>query len=92
MKFVIKKPLVTEKNTILNAAGTYVFEVDSTATKTDVKKAVETGFDVKVASVNTVICRKQSRANKYGARKTIYWKKALVKLMPGEKIALFEGA
>lgn len=45
---VIKKPLVTEKNTIHSTLGTYVFEVDRKATKVEVKAAVEKLFDVKV--------------------------------------------
>lgn len=89
---VIKKPLVTEKNSIMNAMDVYVFEVDKKATKTDIKKAVEKSFDVKVSSVNTSVCRGRSKRNKFGMTKVKYWKKAMVKLAAGEKIALFEGA
>lgn len=92
MLSVIKRPLVTEKNTILNAMGVYVFEVDRKATKTDVKKAVEKSFQVKVDSVNTSVCRGRAKRTRHGKGKVNYWKKAMVKLLPGEKIALFEGA
>jgi large subunit ribosomal protein L23 len=88
---IIKRPLVTEKNTLHNAAGVYVFEVDLKATKTDVKKAVEKNFKVKVDAVNTSVCRGHSKQSKFGLTKAPRWKKAMVKLVAGEKIALFEG-
>ena len=91
MRNTIKKPLITEKNTIHNAAGAYVFEVDVQATKPEIKAAVEKLFKVKVGSVRTSICRGRGKVTKFGAGKTPYWKKAYVQLNPGEKIALFEG-
>lgn len=92
MKTVIKKPLVTEKNTLHSSAGVYVFEVALAADKTDIRQAVEKGFGVKVDSIRTAICRGHGKQTKYGITKTPYWKKAFVKLKAGEKIALFEGA
>lgn len=92
MSHVIKKPLITEKNTIHNTLGVYVFEVDRKSTKTEIKNAVEKSFRVKVDSVNTVICRGKQRRTRLGVAKVRRWKKAMVKLAPGEKIALFEGA
>ncbi|MNK11989.1 50S ribosomal protein L23 [compost metagenome] len=91
MKHVIKSPLVTEKNTYHNAAGVYVFEVDLKATKTEIKSSVEKNFKVKVDSVRTSVCRGHSKQTKFGLTKVPYWKKAYVKLVEGEKIALFEG-
>ena len=92
MKQIIKKPLITEKNTIHNAAGVYVFEVIKEATKTEIQAAVEKGFGVKVEGVRTVNCRARSKTNKFGQGRVPHWKKAFVRLAPGEKIALFEGA
>ncbi len=92
MLSVIKKPLISEKNSLLAEFSTYAFEVDKMATKTEVKQAVEKLFRVKVSSVNTQVCRNRSRRNKGGQSKVRYWKKALVKLADGEKIAIFEGA
>ncbi|NCN95514.1 MAG: 50S ribosomal protein L23 [Bdellovibrionales bacterium] len=89
---IIKKPLVTEKNSILAEVGVYAFEVDRRASKTDVKSAVEKFFQVKVKSVNTLQCRGKTKKNKFGTSKPKYWKKAMVRLMPGEKISIFEGA
>jgi large subunit ribosomal protein L23 len=89
---IIKRPLVTEKNSILAESGVYAFEVEKTSTKTEVKNAVEKLFRVKVVSVNTSVCRGRARKTKLGLSKVRYWKKALVKLAQGEKIKLFEGA
>ncbi len=89
---IIKKPLITEKNTSMSALGVYVFEVDRKATKIDIKQAVEKSFRVKVDSVKTSVCRGKARRTKLGMSKIKRWKKAMVKLAPGEKIALFEGA
>ncbi len=91
MKKIIKAPLITEKNTFHNAAGVYVFEVDTKASKTEIKAAVEKGFNVKVAGIRTAVCRGHSKQSKFGLTKAPYWKKAFVKLAEGEKIALFEG-
>lgn len=92
MYYVIKRPLVTEKNSILAEKGVYVFEVDKKATKTDIKQAVEKYFRVKVADVNTSICRGRAKRTRLGVSKPQSWKKALVRLNKGEKISLFEGA
>lgn len=92
MTNLIKKPLITEKNTIHNAAGVYVFEVDLKADKEAIKTAVEKTFKVKVSSVRTAVCRGRGKVTKFGRGKTPYWKKAMIKLVEGEKIALFEGA
>lgn len=90
--FLIKSPLVTEKNTYHNAAGVYVFEVDLKSTKDEIKTAVEKKFNVKVDVVRTAISRGRPKMTKFGLGKTPRWKKAFVKLAQGEKIALFEGA
>lgn len=92
MNQVLKRPLVTEKNTIHNAAGVYVFEVDLKAKKDQIKFEVEKLFKVKVDSIRTSICRGRAKNNRFGAGAVPRWKKALVKLEAGEKIALFEGA
>lgn len=90
---IIKKPLVSEKNAgHAEDANTYAFEVALDASKDQVKSAIEKAFNVKVASVRTMVCRGRffRKQMKLGAPK--HWKKALVKLQQGEKIALFEGA
>lgn len=92
MQFVIKRPLVTEKNSALAETGVYVFEVEKKATKSEIKTAVEKFFHVKVTSVNTAICRGRGKRTKFGVGKPETWKKAMVRLNKGEKIGLFEGA
>lgn len=89
---IIKKPVLnTEKaRDILNKNNEYVFIVDRSANKVEIKKAVEKLFNVKVVSVNTL----NVKATKGRARTTMYtipsYKKAYVKLAEGEKIAAFE--
>lgn len=92
MVYVIKRPLVTEKNSVLSEQGVYVFEVDQEANKIEIKNAVEKYFRVKVASVRTAICRDRAKVTRLGVGRKKYWKKAMVKLVPGQKITLFEGA
>lgn len=89
---VLKRPIVTEKSTILGEGGRYVFEVDPHATKHDIAKAVEWAFDVKVVKVNTLMVT--GKVKRYGRRpsKQADWKKAIVLLASGDSIQLFEGA
>ncbi len=88
---VIRKPLVTEKNTDLRVLGKYAFEVAQQANKQQVKEAVEKAFKVTVTAVNVVTVRGKMR--RIGRRQimTQSWKKALVTLKPGDTIQLFEG-
>jgi large subunit ribosomal protein L23 len=88
---VLRKPLVTEKNTALQAQGKYAFKVNGDATKVQVKQAVEKAFKVTVISVNVMSVRgdeKQVGRKKVAAPS---WKKAIVTLKPGDKIQIFEG-
>jgi large subunit ribosomal protein L23 len=88
---VIRRPIVTEKSTSLQERGRYVFEVARSATKLEIKEAVQVAFDVKVSSVNTMVVKGKRR--RFGPRVTLgkTWKKAIVKLAPGESITIFEG-
>ena len=90
---IIKKPLISEKNAgHAEDANTYAFEVTLASTKDEIRVAIEKAFNVKVASVRTMVCRGRyfRKQAKLGPPK--HWKKALVKLRQGEKIAIFEGA
>ena len=89
---VLRHPVMTEKSTmILEKAGSYVFVVDINATKTDVKKAVERIFGVKVAKVNTIVNKGKIKGfrGRYGKRAD--FKKAIVRLEAGNKIELGVG-
>ncbi len=80
---IIKAPIITEKSASLKEYNTYVFEVDRRANKTEIKQAIESIFNVKVADVRTSITKpKKKRVGKYtGMTKAI--KKAFVKLSEG---------
>jgi large subunit ribosomal protein L23 len=92
MHYLIRKPLVTEKNSWQAENGVYVFEVDKKAEKPEIKKAVEKFFRVKVKTVRTANCRGRTKRTKLGVAQPQQWKKAYVQLEAGQKIALFEGA
>ena len=88
---VIRRPLVTEKNTSLQAQGKYAFEVTRDANKVMVKGAVEKAFKVTVMSVNMMTVR--GKEKRIGRRivEGSSWKKAVVTLKAGDKIQIFEG-
>ena len=91
---VIRRPLITEKTTVLREAGNaIVFEVARGANKIDVKRAIEKLLGAKVAQVRTSITRgKLKRQGRYVGRRSD-WKKAYVTLKDGEKMPDFlEGA
>ncbi len=89
---IIKRPLITEKTTIQKDSFNQVsFEVDPDANRVEIKRAIENIFKVRVARVQTlqVTGKKKRRGAIVGKRKD--WKKAIVTLMPGERIDFFEG-
>lgn len=89
---IIKKPMITEKGTKQKEqANQYVFEVDRAANKVMVRNAVEKIFKVKVLHVAVMNMKgKRVRTAKSLGKKSD-WKKAIVRLAPGEKIEFFEG-
>lgn len=87
---VIKRPIVTEKTSLLKENNAYVFAVDRRADKSVIKKSVETLFNVRVKSVRTLIQRGKHKRFGKGTGLTRSWKKAVVTLREG-KIELFEG-
>ncbi len=88
---VLRRPLITEKNTVLQMQGKYAFEVAGEANKLQVKQAVEKAFKVTVTAVNMMTVPGGTR--RVGRRQILTqpWKKAIVTLKPGDKIELFEG-
>lgn len=87
---VLRRPVITEKNTMLSAAGKYAFEVDRRANKLLVKQAVEQIFKVNVVGVNIVSVPGKMKRVGRSRGMTPSWKKAIVTLPPGERIELFE--
>lgn len=88
---VLRRPVITEKNTMLIEHNKYTFEVAQRANKPQIKEAVEIAFKVKVLSVNVIhVPGKMRRAGRQRGM-TPDWKKAIVTLEQGHKIELFEG-
>jgi large subunit ribosomal protein L23 len=91
---VIRRPLITEKTTILREDGrTVVFQVAADANKIEIKRAVEKLLGSKVAEVRTALAHgKVKRQGRFSGRRSD-WKKAYVRLKDGEKLPEFlEGA
>jgi len=88
---VLRRPLITEKNTMLQAQGKYVFEIAEEANKHQIKQAVEKVFKVRVMAVNVMTV--PGKTKRVGRRMVLTpsHKKAIVTLKSGDKIELFEG-
>ena len=87
---VILRPLVTEKSTFTaERSNVYLFEIVPSATKTDVKNAVETLFDVRVSKVRTQNRQGKTRRHKARLGRTKQWKKAIVQLHEDDRINLY---
>jgi large subunit ribosomal protein L23 len=88
---VLLRPIITEKTTVLTGADKYVFEVDLRANKNQIREAVQVAFNVRVAEVNTMVMK--GKPKRFGRKITNRpdWKKAIVTLVQGDKIELFEG-
>lgn len=87
---IIKRPIITEKSAILAEKAVYTFEVAKDANKVEIKKAIEEIFEVKVVAIRTVnVHKKPKRMSRYEGFKSAY-KKAIVRLEPGQTIKAFE--
>jgi large subunit ribosomal protein L23 len=89
---IIKRPVITEKTNIQKEENNQLtFEVDMRANRVEIARAIEKIFSVKVAKTSTAHVRGKikRRGRILGKRKD--WKKAIVTLMPGERIDFFEG-
>ncbi|HOJ76597.1 MAG TPA: 50S ribosomal protein L23 [Bacillota bacterium] len=88
---LIKRPLITEKTTMLMEENKYCFLVDPRANKTQIRMAIEEIFKVKVKDVNTYnMLGKVKRMGRYQGRRPS-WKRAIVTLEEGSRIEFFEG-
>lgn len=88
---IIKKPIITEKSEkAADQLLQYTFEVDKKANKIEIRKAIEEIFKVNVIQIRTIIVSpKSKRVGKYEGFKPSY-KKAIVRLAPGQTISSFE--
>ena len=90
---IIRRPLITEKTNIQKEiANQLTFEVDRRANRIEIKRAIETAFKVRVAGVQTMQVKGKVKRRGRNIGKRRDWKKAIVTLMPGERIDFFEGA
>lgn len=103
-ELIIKRPLLTEKGTLLKETGgsaasvdpesikpQLLFEVAKDANKVEIRHAVEKLWNVNVLSVRTSIVRgKEKRMGRFTGRRS-NWKKAIVTIAAGQNIEFFEG-
>ena len=90
---IIRRPVITEKTSIQKeVSNQFTFEVDRMANRVEIKRAVESIFNVKVAGIRTMQVKGKTKRRGWIVGKRRDWKKAIVTLMPGERIDFFEGA
>ena len=89
---IIRQPYISEKAFIINAQGQYVFLVAKESNKSEIKKAIEKAYKVKVSSVNITVAK--SKPKRYRGYENIRsgFKKAVVTLKKGQTIDIMEGA
>ena len=83
---IIKQPVVTEKTTKISENNQFVFKVQNTSSKLDIKKAVEKIFKVKVKSINTIKIKGKIKVFKGTKGKRNDYKKAIITLKSGETL------
>ena len=88
---IIIKPIITEESMTGIMMKKYTFKVAKDAGKIEIKKAVETAFNVKVTDVNVVTRKPTERVLNRKVSRVPGWRKAYVTLASGEKIEFFEG-
>ena len=88
---VLIQPVLSEKATALREQNKYVFKVAKDASKTQIKEAVSKLFNVKVVNCTTINVLGKMKRLRGKAGRTASWKKAIVRLEPGQTIKVFEG-
>jgi len=88
---ILVEPVLSEKATLLREEGKYVFKVHPDANKYEIKEAVRRLFGVKVIDCTVMNVYGKMKRVRYRPGRTSSWKKAIVKLAPGETIKVFEG-
>lgn len=86
---IIKTPLLTEKSTHATGENRYAFLVANTATKTDVKRAIQDLYKVRVVGVSTINRHARDRRMRYGHVPGKTTKRAIVRIHPDDRIELF---
>jgi large subunit ribosomal protein L23 len=88
---VLIEPVLSEKANGLREEGKYVFKVDFSATKIQIKEAVRRLFNVHPIACTVMVVAPKPKKQRGRSGYTATWKKAIVRLPKGEKISLFEG-
>jgi large subunit ribosomal protein L23 len=88
---VLIEPVLSEKANLLREEGKYVFKVDPSATKIQIKEAVRRLFNVHPVSCTVMVVGGKPKRQRNRAGYTASWKKAIVRLQKDEKIGIFEG-
>ena len=88
---ILIQPILSEEATLLREQNKYTFKVDPAATKIQIKEAVRKLFNVKVVDCTTMNVRGKMKRLRGRPGMTSSYKKAIVKLAPGETIKVFEG-
>ncbi len=88
---ILIAPVLSEKSNELREQGKYVFRVDPAASKIEIKEAVRKVFGVKVVNCTVVNVGGKMKRVRGRPGLTASWKKAVVRLAPGETIKVFEG-
>jgi large subunit ribosomal protein L23 len=88
---VLRRPVITEKNSSLLSQNKYTFEVDRRTSKHQIREAVEKAFNVEVMAVNVMTVPGKKRRMRGREVLSPCWKKAVVTLKEGNKIDIFEG-
>ena len=88
---VIRSPVITEKSTAASEQDKVVFTVSKTATKQEIKAAVEALFKVKVKSVNTLVRKGKNKRFRGIPGRTSDIKRAIVTLQEGQSIDVTTG-
>jgi large subunit ribosomal protein L23 len=89
---IIRGPVVTEKTTLQKELNNQVtFKVDRRANRVQIKSAVEKNFNTKVKQVRTIQVKGKVKQRGKIIGKRPDWKKAIITLMPGQRIEFFEG-
>lgn len=92
MKSVLVRPIISEKSMQEAVLGRFTFEVEKEVNKPEIAKAIEKAFSVKVINVSTIMVKSKAKRS-LKTRSLIsgrVWKKAIVTLLAGQKIELFD--
>ena len=89
---IVIQPILTEKSNGQREYGEYTFKVNPRANKLQIKQAVSKLFGVHAVTCRIINVKSKPKRTRTAKGRTASWKKAIVKLAEGERIAVFEGA